>query len=33
VSRPSTGGGGGGGNQPVARKSNGTPNVGVGTGF
>jgi uncharacterized caspase-like protein len=31
VSRPSTGGGGG--NQPVARKSNGTPNVGVGTGF
>ena len=31
VSRPSTGGGGG--NQPAARKSNGTPNVGVGTGF
>jgi uncharacterized caspase-like protein len=32
VSRPSTGGNSGG-NQPVARKSNGTPNVGVGTGF
>jgi uncharacterized caspase-like protein len=32
VSRPSSTGGGGG-NQPAVRKSNGTPNVGVGTGF
>ena len=32
--RPSTGGGGPAApKQPVARKSNGTPNVGVGTGF
>jgi len=31
--RPSTGGGAAAPKQPVARKGNGTPNVGVGTGF
>jgi uncharacterized caspase-like protein len=33
ASRPSTGGGQTAPKQPVARKSTGTPNVGVGTGF
>jgi uncharacterized caspase-like protein len=33
ASRPSTGGGQVAPRQPVARKGNGTPNVGVGTGF